>query len=327
MEKIRKRNPLISVIIPLLNKGPHIARAIESVLDQTIQNFEIIVIDGGSVDNGPKIVKDLNDPRIRFVVQSGKGVSNARNEAVTFAINNFIAFLDADDEWMPKHLEIILRLIEEYPEAGMFTTAWKKHSTDGRILSATYKCIPNPPWEGLLPDYFKSGALGNSPVWTSVVVIPRKIFNEMGGFAEGYWLGEDSDLFGKIALKYQVAFSWEFGAIYHMDASNRASDRTIPLDYEGPFITTARAALMKGEVPQEFIESLHEYIAQKEISRAIYYIQTGHSDSAQRILKQCNTKWQYNEKVKWLLLAKLPYPLYLFYENCRRKLVNMVRKK
>ena len=183
-----------SVIIPLYNKGPYIARALESVLKQTIQDFEIIVIDGGSEDNGPKMVKNFNDPRILFLEQSGKGVSNARNEAVNFSKNEYIAFLDADDEWMPHHLETIMWLIEKYPEAGVFTTVYKKQTAEGKIQQPVYKCIPNAPWEGLLPDYFRSGALGNSPAWTSVVVIPKKIFHEMGGFPELIEPGQDNTL-------------------------------------------------------------------------------------------------------------------------------------
>lgn len=326
MEKNSKKGSLISVIIPLLNKGLYIERAINSVLTQTIQNFEIIVMDGGSEDNGPKIVKNFNDPRIIFLIQSGKGVSNARNEAVSSAKNDFIAFLDADDEWMPHHLETILRLIEKYPDAGMYTTAYKILTADGKTVWADYKNIPGAPWEGILPDYFKSGALGDYPVWTSVVVIPRKIFYEMGGFPEGYWYGEDADLYGKIALNYPVAFSWEFGALYHWDTLNRACDRRIPLDYEEPFVKTARFALVKGEVPQKFTESLNEYICKKEIFRAAYNIRDGSSDIAQTILKQCTTKWQHNEKMKWLIMAKIPYPVFLFLREIRRKLIKSVRK-
>ena len=320
-------NEKISVIIPLLNDSPYIARAIKSTLNQTIQNFEIFVIDGGSEDDGPKIVKDFNDPRIHFLVQSGKGVSNARNEAVTFTKNDYIAFLDADDEWMPYHLETLQHLIQKYPDAGMYATVYKIQTSEGKAQMADYKCIPNPPREGLLPNYFKSSALGYWPVITSVVVIPRNIFCEMGGFPEGYWYGEDGDLFGKIALKYRVAFSWEFGAIYHWDASNRVCDKIIPLDYVEPFVKTARAALTKGEVPPEFIESLNEYICRMEIVRAIRNARAGHSDTAQIILKQCNTRWHYKEKMKWLLLAKLPYPIFLLIRDIRRKTIKILRRK
>jgi len=315
-----------SVIIPLYNKGPYIARAIESVLHQTIQNFEIIVIDGGSHDDGPKIVKDFSDPRIHFLVQNGKGVSNARNEGVNHAKNEFIAFLDADDEWMLKHLETILRLLEKFPEAGMFTTAYKIQTAEGKLRWADYKYIPDAPWEGLLPDYFKSGALGEYPVWTSVVVIPKKIFYAVGGFPEGYWWAEDADLFGKIALKYPVAFSWIFGAIYHYDTLNRACDRECPPDYEEPFIRTARAALVRREVPVKFVESLNEYIARREIGWAYRYRQAGKIDRARAILKHCKTKWFYKEKKRLLFQINFRDPLILFLRDKKTKLYITIRK-
>jgi len=309
----------ISVIIPLYNKGPYIGRAIESVLHQKMQNFEIIVVDDHSSDDGPAIVKNFNDPRITLINQEHRGVSFTRNHGVNLATSDFIAFLDADDEWMPIHLETIIRLIERYPTAGMFATAYKRQTPDGKTQWGDFNGIPNPPWEGLLPDYFKSGALGDFAVSSSTVVIPKKIFQETGGFLEGYWWGEDVDLFCKIALKYPVAFSWESGAIYHLDDTGRVSTRTPSLDYQEPFIKTARIALMKGEVPQNLIESLNEYIWRIESQRAINNLRAGHPDSAQDILKQCTTKWHYNEKMKWLLLAKLPNPLYLFIRNKCRK--------
>jgi glycosyltransferase involved in cell wall biosynthesis len=318
-------NEKISVIIPLLNRGPYISRAVKSVLNQTIQNFEIIVIDGGSEDNGPKIIKDFKDPRIHFLVQSGKGVSNARNEAVNYAKNEFIAFLDADDEWMSNHLETILRLIEKYPQAGIYTTAYKIRTAEGMTRWADYKYIPNPPWEGLLPNYFKSGALGDSAVWTSGVVIPKNIFDEVGGFPEGYWWGEDVDLFGKIALKYPVAFSWELGGIYHWDALNRACDRITKEGYEDePFVKTARSALMAQEVSPEFIESINEYITIRKIFRAVHYFRAGYPDIARIILKQCNTRWHYYLKIKWLFLANIPFPIYLFLRERRQNFIKMV---
>ena len=327
MDNINRKYPLFSVIIPLFDKGPYIKRAIESVLNQTIQNFEIIVVDGGSQDDGPKFVKDLHDPRISFLVQRGKGVSNARNEGVEYAKNDYIAFLDADDEWMPNHLETIIRLMEKHPKAGMFTTAYKIQTAEGKTRWPHYDCIPNPPWEGLFPNYFKSAALGDTPVWTSVVVIPRQIFHEVGGFPEGYWWGEDVDLFGKIALKYPVAFSWELGGIYHWDATNRACNKITTMNYEDePFVNTVYNALMRKEIPPEFIEFINEYIADRKIFRAIHYVRAGSPDLAQIILNNCSTRWYYNKKMKWLLLSKLPYPIFLFIRNSRRKLNSIVRK-
>jgi len=328
-------NKKFSVIIPLYNKGPHIARAIESNLQQTIQNFEIIVIDDHSRDGGPAIVRSYDDPRISLIEQDHRGVSYTRNHGVSLATTDYIAFLDADDEWMPHHLETILRLIENYPEAGMFTTAYKNQNAEGKIQWAIYKCIPDAPWEGLLPDYFRSCAIGDYPVNSSVVVIPKKIFNEMGGFVEGYWYAEDADLFGKIALKYPVAFSWEFGAIYHEEALNRACDREYPCNYEEPFVKFARAALLKGEVRPDLVDSVNEFITRREMHRAYCNLHDGNLKTAYSILKQCTTKLRNNEKKKLLIqiklnllmLATLPSPVYLLIRDFRRNVIKMVRKK
>jgi glycosyltransferase involved in cell wall biosynthesis len=318
-------NEKISVIIPLYNKENEIKRTLDSVLSQTYQNFEVIVVDDHSSDGGPAIVKSFHDPRIFLIEQEHRGVSFTRNHGVDLGTSDFIAFLDADDEWMPKHLETIIRLTENYLGAGMYTTACKIRTHQGSIRWLKYEFIPNPPWEGLLPNYFKSGAVAGFPVKTSSVVIPKKIFHEVGGFPEGNWYGEDVDLFGKIALKYPVAFSWEFGALYHYDTSNRASDKRIPPDYVEPFVNTARAALMKGEVPQEFAEYLNEYICGIEILRAIRNVRAGYSETAQEILKQCNTRLFYIPKMKWLLLAKIPYPLFCFLLKMKLKLLKIDR--
>lgn len=103
----------ISVVIPLFNKGPYIARTLDSVLKQTFQDFKVIVVDDGSTDDGAEIVRGFDDPRIQLIQQPNQGESVARNRGVDESLSDFVAFLDADDEWMPKHLETILKLIEK----------------------------------------------------------------------------------------------------------------------------------------------------------------------------------------------------------------------
>ena len=316
----------ISVIIPLYNKEHEIKRCLDSVLCQTFQDFDVIVVDDHSTDGGLSIVKSYSDPRISVIEQDHRGVSYTRNHGVDQATGEYLAFIDADDEWLPKHLETIVRLIVNFPEAGMFTTTCNIHTADGKTRAPEYFCIPPPPWEGLIPDFFQTLARGikksyaNWPTNSSVVVIPKKIFFERGRFLEGYWMSEDSALYINIALKYPVAFSWELGATIHFDASNRANDKNQTPDYENPSVKTARAAFLKGEVPAEFAGSLNEYITKMEILRAIQYIRIGDSSSARNILKKCNTKWQYREKMKWLVITKVPYPLFLYIQKIRQKL-------
>ena len=294
----------ISVIIPLLNKGPYIKRAIDSVLSQNYQNFEIIVVDGHSTDKGPDIVRAIHDSRLTLITQPAKGVSEARNFGVESSHGSLIAFLDADDEWLPDHLSTIIRLVQKFPQAGAFTTAYNICNENGKLRWPRYYAIPPRPWEGLLPNYFLSATRGEYPVWTSVVCIPKKIFIEMQGFPPGSWWGEDADLWGKIALRFPIAFSWELGAIYHWDTPGRACCK--PSIEEEPFVKTARRMMDAEAVPEVFFPYLNEYIAKKEIYRAACLIFCGFSDKARFILNNCKTKDFIVRKTLLRVISRLP---------------------
>jgi len=311
--------PSISVIIPLYNKEPYVARAMSSVLAQTVADFEVIVVDDGSSDDGAEIVERFDDPRLRLVRQENRGASAARNRGAALAGSDLLAFLDADDEWTPSHLEVLLRLAAGYPEAGMLATAYRIVTPDGRSRLPGYRGIPAAPWEGLLPNYFlslargvKSGLLGEYPVNASVAGIPKRAFLEAGGFPVGYSFGEDIDLLGRIALSHPAAFSWEGEGLYHRDALDRCCEGARPLDYVEPFIRTARAALKRGEVRPEFVGPLNEFLSLKEIPRAAGYLIAGDRETARAILRACRTRWLRGTKLIWTVLAAMPFPLFRF---------------
>ena len=117
---------------------------------------------------GPEIVNPMVILEY-FFEQTTDGVSSARNEGVNHSRSEFVAFLDADDEWQADHLETLLRLCNMYPEAGAYTTAYLVKSANTRIRNERFFGIPEDPWEGVLPSYFQSAAYGSPPVWTSVV--------------------------------------------------------------------------------------------------------------------------------------------------------------
>lgn len=321
--------PRVSVVIPLYNKALYIAAAVRSVLAQTVGDFELIVVDDGSSDGGGDAVRGFQDPRVRLVRQENQGESAARNKGISLSRAGLLAFLDADDEWTPHHLEALLGLAARFPEAGLLATAYDILTPDGTAHSPHYAGVPAAPWEGLLPNFFlslaqgeRSGLLGEYPVNASVAAIPKTVIAEAGGFPVGFWFGADIDLFGRIALKHPVAFSWDGKGLYRRDAAGRCCDRPRPLDYVDPFVTTAREAMRRGEVKAEFVDPLNEFLSLKEIPRAAGNLFAGNRRAARDILRACRTKWLRGRKAKLTLLAMLPTPLFRVLDRLNRRLRN-----
>ena len=322
--------PAVSVVIPLYNKGPHIARAIQSVLNQTEQSFEIIVVDGQSTDEGPKIVKSFKDQRIFFFEQEGSGVSSARNEGICHSQSDFIAFLDADDEWMPDHLETLLRLRKAYPEAGIYATSYIESFSKNEMRKPRFAEIPPKPWEGILPNYFKSCTYGNAPVCTSAACIPKHILIRIGGFQIGFWWGEDTDLWGRIAFNYPIAFSWNGGVILHRDAENRACNKKEPV-LRHPFVLSAIKYLkedMQSEGHAYYVKDAYyvkEFVAKEKMTQALHNMRAGNRKEAQRILGECETEEFKLRKELFRLLCSLPMPVYSEIVKLKNRLVKVLR--
>lgn len=198
---------MFSVIIPLYNKAAYIERAIQSVLSQTFQEFELIVVDDGSTDDSftQLSVKDQDSYRkIKIVQQQNKGVSTARNNGVKLAKYDFIAFLDADDTWEPTYLEEMKKLTEVFPEAGIYGSSYYIVK-NGKKRIAPIGVEKN--FDTGLINYCQvySQTLC-MPLWTGATIIPKSIFDLENGFNPRLKLGEDFDLWIRVTTKYPVAF-------------------------------------------------------------------------------------------------------------------------
>lgn len=157
----------------------------DSVISQKVQDFEIVVVNDGSTDKSADIVKNFSDTIIRLINQKNAGVSVARNRGINEAKSELIAFLDADDEWMPDYLETILRLREKYPCAGLYATSIKTEFIDNVLMDKDEELRKLIPDEGLIFNYFKVNLKDVSHkdiFYTSSVTVPKKIFSEVGGF-------------------------------------------------------------------------------------------------------------------------------------------------
>lgn len=194
---------MFSVVIPLYNKENLVLRTIYSVLTQTFQKFEVIVVNDGSTDASLNIVeKNITDPRLHIINQINQGVSEARNNGVKAAKYDYIAFLDADDEWLPGYLQKVSEAIKLYPNAGMFCTPGLHRS----ILTGHGNFHLEKKYKNKIieVDYFESPKkIGGQ---TSGVVISKSHFMilvekyEGKGFPKGLNLNEDWACFQSLAF-------------------------------------------------------------------------------------------------------------------------------
>lgn len=152
----------------------------------------------------------LSPINYKLIRQANAGVSAARNNGVAQAQGDYIAFLDADDWWEPSYLERMAQLIEDYPEAGLYACNYVYYKP-----GKTHVALNIPTGYINYPKaYYESGAM---PVTSITAIMPRTVFEEMGGFPLGIKLGEDFLLWAKIAMQYKVAFLNEPLAWYNND--------------------------------------------------------------------------------------------------------------
>lgn len=188
---------MFSVIIPLYNKSQFVSRAIDSVLNQSFLDFELIVVDDGSTDGSGEIITAHYGSKVSLIAQSNQGVSAARNTGIKNATFEYLAFLDADDVWHPDFLFWMNYVIQKFPGIGMLGSSY---SLNG--LSEKYEN----PQVSLIEDYF-SQADYNTLFTSSSTVLRKDFFENKEGFKTSLTKGEDVDVWFR-------AFDWFKKACY-----------------------------------------------------------------------------------------------------------------
>jgi glycosyltransferase involved in cell wall biosynthesis len=245
-------NYRFSVIIPLYNKEAEVERTIRSVLAQSYPPLEIVVVDDGSTDRSAQIVEAVGSPLVRLIRQPNAGETAARNRAMTEAQGDYFALIDADDEWRPGFLTEIASMIRDFPDCGLYSTAFDIVDDIGEHPAHT------PVVRGVVENFFRESMCSYVSIPSSSV-IPRAVVEDVGGFPEGMRLGGDQYMWVKIARRWPVCFSPERLVKYYMVASNRS------------------AAIYRPEVTRysfaELYDSadtwLNEYIARVALGKAI----------------------------------------------------------
>lgn len=189
--------PTVSVIIPTYNRACFLRSAIASVINQTFQDFEIIIVDDGSKDNTQSLVQELEDERIRYVRhETNRGEAKARNTGVLNSSGEYIAFLDDDDEWFPDKLQRQLNLLQSADSSvgGVYTGYVAIDAVEGRTLR---ECAPEK-----RGNIYKDLAAGNVIGGPSTVLLRMECFKKLGLFDETIPWGLDYDMWIRIAEKY-----------------------------------------------------------------------------------------------------------------------------
>jgi glycosyltransferase involved in cell wall biosynthesis len=214
----------ISVVIPCYNAGKYIVAAIASVLEQGWPSMEIIVVDDGSSDGSAELVR-RTFPGVKLIQQVNQGVAAARNHGIMQAQGDWIAFLDADDIWLPNKLHAQWRLLNDTPDARMSCTAWMVWgSTDAnpslRYLAESLSQSGDVErWSGP-SGWIYPQLLLDCEVWTSTVLVHRSVFLEVGLFDATLPIGEDYDLWLRASQVTQILRVPCPYALYRMHPAN-----------------------------------------------------------------------------------------------------------
>lgn len=302
--------PFFSVIIPLYNKEKHIKSTLETVINQTYKDFEVVIINDGSTDNSLKEVEKINDSRILIFNQRNQGLSIARNNGIEKANGNHIAFIDADDFWLNHHLEQLHKLINMFPHAGLYSTGYTLQKSKTIFHRAKFNDLPDN-FVGIVPNFFKH-SLQSCIAWVASVSIPKKVFNDIGDFDPEIYSEQDTDLYIRIALKYDVVLdNSSASAIY-----NRTMDNNMSNYSNKKVIPKLLFSYKKIEAKNP---DLKRYLDYNRFSTLIFFKMSSNKEQVDKLLKDIDIK---NLSKIQQILVKLPSIIVkiLFYIKTKLKL-------
>lgn len=274
--------PAVSVVIPTYNRAHVLPRALQSVARQTYADYEVIVVDDGSTDGTPSVLDRIDPPvRDRMKVlraEQNSGAAAARNRGVRAARGSFVAFLDADDEWMPAKLEKQLeRFRSAPPEVGLVTTGYTLIDLGGRTQAGN----PRYPQEGDLsasmPDFI--GGQGEIVGVFSTLMFRRDVFDRIGGLDESLSCWEDADFYFRAARHAHFAFVPDALTLKHDSADSISGNWSLEA-------TGARAFWQKYEPHVGSRLQFRRYVARHQHGMAVLACRSGHLAEGRRLFRE-----------------------------------------
>lgn len=212
-----EQKPLISIITPTYNRADFLGEAIDSVLAQTFDDFELIVVDDGSTDNTSSLVKEYSDHRIRYFYQANQGQSVARNRALEKAKGEYICFLDSDNVWLENKLKKSLEVFKAHPKVDVVYADCILIDEDGNELSR--KNMKR--YSGLIAKYM----IKDNCVSMNTTMTKRECFNRFGGFDEDCKVADDYDLWLRFSGHYNFHYISEYFVNYRVMKNQISSDK------------------------------------------------------------------------------------------------------
>ena len=304
--------PFFSVIIPLYNKAAYIRRSLNSVLAQSFNDFELIVVDDGSTDESGSIVASYTDPRIRLIRQENAGVSAARNRGVAEAKAAWLALLDADDEYFPNFLEKIHEAIVNHSEIGFVfcNPLWIGTSGNSRqMINSNYnsfQVIDN------YCDFLYEHSLGGAH--SSSIVIRKSLLQEIGCFPDAQWdhKGEDTVTWLKLGWIAKAGYEPDCLSVYHNEVigsfwscSEEFSPKRRRPVYPDLLISTYNDWKQRGVFPERMEKSWRRCISGYILFHVYDLIQYGDKKAAWPIFLKGlkgNAWWKWKMKIVVMLL-------------------------
>ncbi len=290
---------MISVVIPLYNKEKQIAYTLQSVFEQTFQDFEIVVVDDGSTDNSVEEVEKFDDSRIRLIHQTNAGVSAARNRGIEEARGELIAFLDADDEWMPEYLATQYGLYQKYPECSVYACNYEFRDSEGKVTPTIIRKLPFEGEDGVLSNYFEVASCSHPPLWTSAVVIKKSAIQAIGGFPIGIKSGEDLLTWARLAVSGTIAYSRKSLAMFIRDEGLFNKDQQLRVPEKEDIVGQELKKLYN---INRHIIGLNKYVALWHKMRTRIFID---KKDRKKAIKECLISMKYNMNVKILVFLVL----------------------
>lgn len=303
----------ISVVIPLYNKCPHIAKTIESILSQSVLPTEIIVVDDGSTDGSADVVKRYKEHNVQLISQENEGVSAARNRGIATSTSVWIAFLDADDLWLPNHIEALQTAIHSYPDVGLVSTQYE-------ILQDGERVRPPQAYSGgivcRVDDFYRRFVTGHSLINSSTACAKREAILSIGGFPVNVQIGEDIIVWIKLFEQFGMAHIAEVSSVWFRDAVNRSTSITSVMPESLVFL--GEMLKRRSGIQSGCYRSMALMFDSMACVTAAGRKLQGDIATVDRIRRAC---WHYGRGFAWMaiaILAVVPIPVLLLVRRWRR---------